>query len=65
MQTAHDRELDHFAQLRRLHCARFGRVLGERQVGSIAMVVVGEEGAQQSSKMPPVDHDDVLQQLPP
>jgi len=37
MQTAHDRELDNFAHLRWLHCTRFGRVLGERQVGSTAI----------------------------
>ena len=63
MQTAHDRELDHLADLWRLYGPRLRRVLRERQVGSAAMVVVQHVRTQEPSQRTLVHHDHVIDQL--
>jgi len=65
VQAAHDRQLDDFAALRRLHRTRLRRVLAKRQVRAARVVVLRHVPAQQPPKVSLVHHDRMVHEFPP
>ena len=63
MEPADLRYRSDLAVLGQLYVPGLGRILGERQVGASAVVVL-EVAGQNSVKVPLVEHDDVVGALP-
>ena len=61
MKRPDQRQLDHLPRRGRVYTARFWRVLAERQMRAIRMIVLGNVSPQQAPEVSLVEHDDVVQ----
>ena len=65
VQPADQRQLDYVPRLGQFDTSRVRAVFAQRQMRPAPVVVLRDELSQESSQMPLVHHDDVIEKLPP